>query len=530
MILNPKLKKNTLILLLLGFSFFIFQANIDIISNQKAVDYNQKNDIIERISPSSYYLDWHDVWGGSASDYGRGGIAIDDDGFIYITGYTYSFGSGGYDIFIRKYDTYGNLIWNRYWGTSTHEQAHDITLDSSGDIYITGYQGSSGYDLLLLKYDSNGNYQWHSIWGPGTFNEGDGVALDESGDIYVAGRTGDNFALLKYSSTGALIWSKINTSFHGGDDLVIDDSGFIYICGRDKASSKEYLSKFNSNGILIWNHFWGGADILEVRDMIMDNVSNFYITGRTEFNVASINDAYIVKLNSSGSILWNLTWGKSLYEMGCGITIDYVGNIYLTGELDSPSNNIDAFIVKFDSYGVQLWNDTWGGIENDDGDRIALDMNGDIHITGTTRSYGAGANDVFILKYSPPIPPRPFNLTSNANLPDLDGNFNLIWTSSLADKFSIYILGNCSTEISNYLSLLENQTAISPYKITDFSSGTYYFIIEATNDYGSTLSNCIEISVHVSSDPELLNLIILLIGLNFVSILIIIYFKKRKKV
>ena len=151
MILNCKIKENIFILILIGFSFFISQANIDINSNQKLDYYNQKIDIIERINPSSYYLGWHDVWGGSEADYGRGGIAIVDNGFIYTTGHTNSFGSGSYDIFIMKYDTSGNLVWRRYWGTSTHEHAYDITLDSSGDIYITGYQDSSGYNILLLK-------------------------------------------------------------------------------------------------------------------------------------------------------------------------------------------------------------------------------------------------------------------------------------------------------------------------------------------------------------------------------------------
>ncbi|MFW9820040.1 MAG: SBBP repeat-containing protein [Candidatus Thorarchaeota archaeon] len=408
MLLNSKIKKKILILVLIGFSFFIFQTNINIHSNQKLDDYYQKNDIIEKINPSSHYLEWYDVWGGTSADYGRGGVITDDNGFIYITGQTYSFGSGGYDIFIMKYDTYGNLIWRRYWGTSTNEIAHDITLDSSGDIYITGYQGSSGYNILLLKYDSNGNYQWHAIWGPAVFNEGFGVVVNHNGDIYVTGRTTDDFVLLKYSSTGNLIWDKINTNLCGGDCIVIDTTGFIYISGRVDASSNKYLSKFNSNGILISNHFWGGADIAEVKDMVIDRSSNFYITGCTEFNEARNNDAYIIKLNSLGSKLWNHTWGTFLYERGCGITLDDFGNIYLTGEINTPNQKNDVFIVKFNPYGTELWNDSWGGLENDNGYEIAVDMNGDIYITGDTYSYGSGDNDVFILKYLSLVPPGPF--------------------------------------------------------------------------------------------------------------------------
>ena len=364
MVVNQRIKSYSIILLLIAISIFNRQVIPEFI-------YNQKNDAIVRLSSSSYYLDWTDVWGGLEADYGRGGIVVDDYGYIYIAGYTFNFGSGRYDIFIIKYNTNGTKIWTRFWGTSTDEFANDITLDASGDIYITGHQGSSGYDMLLLKYDSNGNYQWHSTWGPETFNEGNGVVVNTSGDIYIAGRAGGELAFLKYNSAGNLVWSKINTSLLVGDDIGIDEAGFFYICGRNKASSNKYLSKFNSNGGLIWNHFWG-SDVLSVCDMALDDSSNFYFTGNIEVNGGSNTDAYIVKLTSSGSKLWSVNWGTPLNEIGYGICLDDFGNIYLTGEVNSPEKKRDAFIAKFDPYGVQLWDDTWGGgSEYEHGDRTS---------------------------------------------------------------------------------------------------------------------------------------------------------------
>ncbi|MFW9826162.1 MAG: SBBP repeat-containing protein [Candidatus Thorarchaeota archaeon] len=490
--------------------------------------YTEKYDENIKTSSSSYYLDWFDIWGGSEQEYLYSGVATDSNGFIYVAGDTYSFGSGGYDIFVIKYDLYGNKIWTRFWGTSTHENVNDITVDSSGDIYITGYQGSSGYDMLILKYDSNGNYQWHSIWGPGTFNEGYGVVVNGSGDVYIAGRADGDFALLKYNSAGIFLWSKINRSLPGPDDIVIGKSGFLYICGKQDYINK-YIAKYNSNGMLIWNHLWTDENIVDVNAMALDNNSNFYLTGTIQINDTSNRDAYIVKFNSSGSILWKFLWGNpiyendTIYETGKGIAIDDFGNIYIVGETDTPYKNSDTFILKLNSYGDQLWNKTWGGLQSDYGCGLTLDMYGDVYISGTTNSYGAGNSDIFILKYSPCIPPRMFNLISNAGLPDYDGTFDIIWTSSLANNFSIYIFDNFSTDINNYRSLLEYETAKSPYRFNSLSSGSYYFIIEAKNDYGTTLSNCIEVIVQISSFPYLITFLIILICLNIIAIPLIIY-------
>lgn len=370
---------------------------INIPLNSK-VKINQKSNIKLKTSSTSYCFEWDDIWGGLSADLGTGGIAIDNNGFIYITGDTYSFGSGQYDIYIIKYDPNGNRIWTRFWGTSTQEHASDITLDSSGDIYITGHQGSSGYHLLLLKYNSDGDYQWHSTWDQATWDEGCGVIVDEFGNIYVTGRTTDDFVLWKFDSIGGLIWSKINTSLQSGLVIGKDESGFIYTSGTD--SNNVYLSKYYPNGTIIWNRFWGGGDTEWVFDIAVDNSSNIYLTGGTYSYGAGGIDTYIIKYNCSGSKLWDITWGTPYDEMCHGIALDNLGNIFLTGDASKQDLKRDTFIAKFDWNGTLAWDDKWGGLELDDGYGIALDIKGSIYVTGTTNSFGAGDHDVFILKFS----------------------------------------------------------------------------------------------------------------------------------
>jgi hypothetical protein len=128
----------------------------------------------------------------------------------------------------------------------------------------------------------------------------------------------------------------------------------------------------------------------------------------------------------------------------------------------------------------------------------------------------------------PPISilPGDFTLSTNAGIPDIDGEFDLSWTSSTgADNYSVYQHSSIITEINDDLTNIAYQTAISPFSITGLSDGTYYFILVAYNEHGTTLSNCIEVIVSKPSPlPQGIpgyNLMLLISLLGLISILII---------
>ncbi|MFX0073171.1 MAG: hypothetical protein ACFFAO_18995, partial [Candidatus Hermodarchaeota archaeon] len=86
--------------------------------------------------------------------------------------------------------------------------------------------------------------------------------------------------------------------------------------------------------------------------------------------------------------------------------------------------------------------------------------------------------------------PGNFTLSSDADSPDIDGAFNLIWTDSEgANNYSLYMFDKDITEINESLTLLANQTAISPFPISGLSEGEYYFAVVAYNNTGETMSN-----------------------------------------
>lgn len=354
------------------------------------------------------------VWGGSNDEFGSGLTQTSDGGYI-VTGRTASFNGGNLNMYIAKYDTGGNLTWNRSWGGASIEHGYSIIQTSDGGYAVTGYTmsyGAGDSDIFLAKFDGSGNLNWSRTWGGTNAEIGTGLVQTSDGGYAITGYTksygaGNNDVIaLKYDSTGAFSWSKSwgGTSNETGESIVQTSDGGLAIAGETygygAGGADVFLIKLTSAGILSWNKVWGGTSNEIDRKLVQTSDGGFAIAGYSA-SYGTGGDIFLTKCDSSGNISWNKTWGGTNGEYGYGLVQSSDGGYVVAGlTMSFGAGSYDAALIKFDSSGNLAWNKTWGGASIENGHNLALTGDGGYIMSGDTSSFGAGNQDMFLLKFN----------------------------------------------------------------------------------------------------------------------------------
>ncbi|MBI1338464.1 MAG: hypothetical protein GC164_16095 [Phycisphaera sp.] len=378
-------------------------------------------------------LAWSSYLGGPDNESGDA-IAADSAGNLYITGWTGGgWISGGFDTshngsgdaFVAKVNANGTLAWSSYLGGSNWDWGFGVTVDSAGNIYLTGWTESSGwtsggfdtsfnggYDAFVAKVNANGTLAWSSYLGGSSEDKGSGIAVDGTGNIYFTGVT----------------WSSGWTS--GGFDTSHNGSGDAFV------------AKVNANGTLAWSSYLGGSSEDIGSGIAVDSTGNVYLTGNTwsggwtsggfDTYRNGNSDAFVAKINANGTLAWSSYLGGRDSDYGYGIAVDSAGNIYFTGEtwstgwtsggFDTSFNGgYDAFVAKVNANGTLAWSSYLGGSSEDNGSGIAVDSAGNIYFTGETWSTGwtSGGFDTS------------YNGSGDAFVAKVNANGTLAWSSYL---------------------------------------------------------------------------------------------------
>jgi len=379
--------------------------------------YLQTSNITTLIIPSisnSMVLEWEETWNGGNDDYGYG-VAIDFFDNIYVVGRTETLGD--WDMVLAKYNSSGTQEWNSTWGGNQHDSGCELVIDSSDNIYIVGRTSSfgvGGYDIVLVKYNSLGIQEWNRTWGGSGYEYGGGIAVDSSDNIYIVGITssfsvgGFDIVLVKYNSLGIQEWNRTwgGANTYIGEGIAIDSSDNIYIVGYTQSTGEEQRDvvfvKYNSLGVQEWNKTWGGSNDEYGYGVAVDSSDNIYVVEST--GVPGTGDYYIllVKYNNAGNHEWNKTWGGIHYDEGYGVKVDSLDNVYVVGLSCSfgvgPGNNM--VLIKYNSSGDQEWYKTWGESDKDTGYGVAIDSSDNIYVVGTTQDQDDEWSYLFLLKFS----------------------------------------------------------------------------------------------------------------------------------
>jgi uncharacterized delta-60 repeat protein len=350
-------------------------------------------------------------------------IAVDSSGNVYVTGESYG-SDTRYDYATIKYDSAGGQVWvARYNGPGNgYDRPVDITVDSSGNVYVTGesYGDGTDYDYATIKYDSNGDQNWEARHdGPtSSRDEPIKIAVDSSGNVYVTGssrrsETYYDYATIKYDSTGSqtwIAWYDNNSQYDEPQAIALDSSGYVYVTGYSRGSYPNYdyaTVKYNSAGVEQWAATYDGPENDDDRAnaITVDTAGNVYVTGRSRGS-NEFNEYATIKYDTGGNELWVRRYDGSANgnDQAYFIVRDSSGNIVVTGTSHGSSTGNDYATIKYDSSGNQLWLQQYNGPTNDDylnwfyGDITAMDSSENIYISAYSYGNGTG-NDYATVKF-----------------------------------------------------------------------------------------------------------------------------------
>ncbi|MDH4222737.1 MAG: SBBP repeat-containing protein [candidate division Zixibacteria bacterium] len=349
------------------------------------------------------------------------GIAVDNLSNVYVTGYNYGGGAYGYYATI-KYNSNGSTAWVRsYDGPENFETGSDIVVDKSHNVYVTGFSYSSETqdDYATIKYNSNGDTLWVRKYnGPGNSMDGAyAIAIDSSGNVYVTGYswsgvTMGDYATIKYYSNGDTAWvRRYDGSANNQDyacDIAVDNSDNVYVTGYGYGSSgfSEYVTiKYYSNGDTAWVRRYknGESDLARANVLAVDSSGNVYVSGYSYGSGTSFDYATI-KYNSNGDTVWVRRYNGpgNAFDNPFAITLDGSGNVYVTGYSDdgTGSYQTDWATIKYNSKGDSIWIRTYNGPANgnDAASSIVIDDSDNVYVTGGSEGSG-GYSDFCTIKY-----------------------------------------------------------------------------------------------------------------------------------
>ena len=294
------------------------------------------------------------------------------------------------------------IVWSTYFGGSGTEQAGDVLVDPSGNIYITGRTSSDNgiatlgahqsafvgsFDAFIAKFSPTGTLLWATYLGGLNTDEMSDLALDANQNVWITGYT--------TTQTGMATAGAFQTSIPsggGGDALLV---------------------KFSSTGTLLYSTYFGGSGTDEFKGINIEPDGDINVVGSSSSpsfpltfsgvhrtTLSGQTDVILIHFSSNGFPEWGTFYGGTLNDYCYDVISDKLGNIYVTGNTFSDTgfstsngfkkvndkNMSDGYIGKFDSTGNIIWGTFYGGSASDVILKLDLDLEGKLVLIGYSSS------------------------------------------------------------------------------------------------------------------------------------------------
>jgi len=300
------------------------------------------------------------------------------------------------------------------------DENYSIQQTSDGGYIIVGTLHVFDYNICLIKTDANGNVEWQKIFNGWDINPSTMVGIDDYGesvlqtddDGYIIlatttayGVDNEDILVIKTDSMGNIVWNK---KFGGqesdfGSEIHLTADGYIIIGTTSSyGGGKEdiWVIKIDKFGSMLWNKTFGDRNKDYGNSIEITPEGGLLILGETIPYGDWCKDIWLIKINEAGEIIWNKTFGNSCRNFGEMIRQTSDGNYILitTTSFQDIPGGFELWIIKINENGEILWEKTYGGKSDEYGYSIQQTADNGYIVIGTTRSYGYGSEDVWLVK------------------------------------------------------------------------------------------------------------------------------------
>ncbi len=379
-------------------------------------------------SPVRAASTWEKTFGGTMDDIMYAVRPTSDGGFI-ATGVTNTYDqSKPYveladygDVWLLKADSQGNEQWEKTFSSGNNlDVGYDVQQTDDGGYVITGWYNSLGVtpgvsytdtgDVWLIKTDAQGNEQWNRTFGGGGLDIGKSVRQTADGGYIIACDTksfGAGYCdamLIKIDASGIEQWQRTYGGWDGDYSCSVQqtsDGGYMFVgatCSYGAGMYDAWLVKTDASGNEQWDKTFGGSSP-DVGSSLSATTDGGYVIAGITFSYGVGGDMWLIKIDSSGTEQWERTYGGAGEDVGRFACQTSDGGYMVIGYTNSfGSEGRDAYLLKTDSMGNEVWHTTVGGTGDDIALSVAQTGDGSYVLGGSTMSSGAGGADGWLVK------------------------------------------------------------------------------------------------------------------------------------
>lgn len=406
---------------------------------------------------------WARSYGGSGPDDASCVDVATDQGYV-VTERTASFGNPASDLWLLKLGRTGGIDWQKAYGAVKTDRALSVRRIAAGGYYVAGFSNSFGagpYDFWVLKLGDDGSIVWQNTYGGGSHDFGQSLVPTQDGGCVVGGYTtsfgagANDMWVLKLAADGTVEWQKT----YGGplNDYLFaveqtSDGGYLLVGRTESTGAGSYdawVLKLNSDGTIVWQKTYGGGGIEYARAAHEVSFGGYVVAGYSDSFGAGGYDFWVLRLNPDGTIAWQKTYGGTSSDQAFSVDETTDGRVVVAGHtLSFGSGLTDAWILKLNPDGTVDWQRTFGGSQEDYVTSIRQVPSGELVAAGRTQSFGSGMTDIWVLRLNP-----------SGTLPPLGGTTSIIPTDSSGTSTDSSVTGSNTSIVASGTSVVPQVTA-----------------------------------------------------------------------